>query len=161
MHLGARNPERFAEPLTEAGAEVVIFHVEGAPMLYETVYAFKEHQLQVGVALGLGAPLECLTPALPFVDAVLLLSRVTGEGTRGATYNPAVEPRLERVRALLDEAGSRAELQVAGGINRGNIPRVVAAGARGFALGAGLYRVPDMKAEVQAIRREMGEKHVG
>jgi len=145
VHLVAERPERFAAELAEAGADLVLVQVEGAPMLYESLFAFREHGLRVGLALGLTTPLGIAEAALPFVDAVLLLSRVTGEGTRGASFDGRV---LERVQALR----GRTELHVAGGVNRENLDVVAAAGADAASLGAGLFRAPDMAEEARALR---------
>lgn len=152
VHLGALHPERFAPALAEAGADRVIFHVEGAPMLYETIFAFHELGIEVGIALGLMTPVEVVEAAALSVEAVLLLSRVTGEGTRGATYNAAVEPRVEKVREMMAAAGSPAEIQVAGGVRREHIPGLVSRGVGAIAFGSGLYQADDMAAEVEALR---------
>jgi len=145
VHLVAERPERFAPELAEAGADLVLVQAEGAPMLYESLFAFREHGLRVGVALGLTTPLALAEAALPFVDAVLLLSRVTGEGTRGASFDGRVLARVEALRGA-------TELHVAGGVNRENLGAVVAAGADAVALGAGLFRAGEMEEEVRALR---------
>lgn len=153
VHLVAERPERFAGELAAAGADLVVLHAEGAPMLYETVFGFREHGLRVGVAVGLATPLTALEAVLPLVDAALLLSRVTGEGTRGASFDPLVLPRVHGVREAIDAGGLAVALYVAGGVNRTNVASLVAAGADALALGAGLFRVPDMAAEVAELRR--------
>ena len=154
VHLVAERPERFAADLAEAGADLVLLHAEGAPMLYETLFAFREHGLRVGVALGLAAPLGTALAALPFADALLLLSRLTGEGTRGASFDPRVLARVRAARQAIDEDAHRVDLQVAGGVNRSNLAALTAAGATTAALGAGLYRAADMEAEVAALRAQ-------
>jgi len=159
VHLVAERPERFADELADAGADLVIFHVEGAPMLYETLFAFRERGLRVGVGLGLGAPLPALEPVLGFVDAVLLLSRVTGEGTRGASFVPEALARVAAAAELVQAGGHAVELQAAGGVNRGNARSLASAGAGALALGAGLYRASDMAAEVIALREQCAGVH--
>ncbi len=155
IHLASREPLRLLPPLVEAGAELVIFHLEGAPMVFETAYAIRECGLRAGVALGLGAPLAWLESVVELVDVVLLLSRVTGEGTRGASFDVRALPRIRAARRALDVSSSPVELQVAGGVNRDNAAEIVSAGARAVALGAGIYRVPDMTAEIKAIRASL------
>jgi len=153
VHLVAERPERFAAELAAAGADLVLLHAEGAPMLYETLFAFREQGLRVGVAVGLATPVGRLTAALGLCDAALLLSRVTGEGARGATFDPGVLPRLREVRGAIEGEGHAVELHAAGGVNRGNATDLAAAGADALALGAGLYRADDMGAEVAELRR--------
>ncbi|MDQ3250040.1 MAG: hypothetical protein M3Q45_12645, partial [Chloroflexota bacterium] len=107
---------------------------------------------QVGLAFGLGTSLASLEPVITLLDAVLLLSRVTGEGARGAAFNPLVLPRLRMVRALAQATDGPLDIQVAGGVKRAHVADLVAAGATTLALGGGLYKVADMRQEVAAIR---------
>lgn len=147
VHLVAEAPERFAPELADAGVDLVLMQCEGAPMLHESLYAFRERDLRVGIAVGLATPLATVEAALPFVDAVLLLSRVTGEGARGATFDARVLPRVHALRE------ADVELQVAGGVNRDNLPELAGAGAATAVLGAGLYRAEDLEREVGELRR--------
>lgn len=152
VHLGALEPLRFVPALVEAGTDLLIFHIESVAMVYEALFAVRQHKVRVGLALALGTPLQALAPVIHWIDAVLLLSRVTGEGTKGANFEPAVLPRIRTVRQMIDEAGAHVDLQVAGGLRREHLAEVVAAGVNSLALGGGLYRVPDMAAEVESLR---------
>jgi ribulose-phosphate 3-epimerase len=139
--------------LVEAGSDLLVFHIESVAMVYEALFAVREHRVRVGLALALGTPLEQLTPVIGTVDAVLLLSRVTGEGTRGASFDPRVLSRIRKVREMIEAERAHVDLQVAGGIKREHIAALVKAGASTLALGGGLYRVDDMAAEVQNLRQ--------
>ena len=152
VHLAAADPLRFVPQLAEAGCDLVLFHAENVPMLYETIFTVREHDIRVGLVLGLGAPLHLLEPVVPLVDAVLLLARVTGEGARGATFNPLVLSRVEAVAAMARAAGTDLDVQVAGGVNRNHVAALSRAGATALALGAGLYKAPDMAREVAELR---------
>ncbi|NOZ71814.1 MAG: hypothetical protein GXP38_07850, partial [Chloroflexi bacterium] len=92
------------------------------------------------------------------VDTVLLLSRVTCEGSRGAVFNPLVLPRLQDVCTLAKKAGVELDLQVAGSIKRQHIPQLLAAGTTAIAFGGALYSVPNMTSEVTEIRKLVQEK---
>ena len=157
VHLGATDPLRFVPHLVDAGADLIVFHAESVTMLYEALFAVRDsgrdQGVQVGLAFGLGTSLTGLEPVITLVDAVLLLSRVTGEGARGAAFNPLVLPRLRTVRTLAEAAGKTVDIQVAGGVNRTHVADLVAAGATTLALGGGLYKVPDMAQEVDEIRK--------
>ena len=153
VHLGALDPLRFVPHLVDAGADLIVFHAESVTMLYEALFAVRDQGVQVGLAFGLGTSLTMLEPVITLVDAVLLLSRVTGEGARGAAFNPLVLPRLRMVRTLAEDAGKTVDIQVAGGVKRAHVADLVAVGATTLALGGGLYKVPDMAQEVAEIRK--------
>jgi ribulose-phosphate 3-epimerase len=152
VHLGAVEPLRFVPHLVEAGVDLVIFHVESVAMLYEAIFNVREHKVKVGLAVTLGTPVTVLEPVISRVEAVLLLSRVTGEGTRGASFDPLVLPRVRRVREMIEAAGATVDIQVAGGVKRDHIPELIAAGATTLAMGGGIYKVPDMAREVAEMR---------
>lgn len=153
VHLGAQDPMRFVPALAEAGTDLLIFHVESVAMVYEALFMVREHKLRAGLALALGTPLACLEPVIAELDAVLLLSRVTGEGARGAVFDPRALARVAAVRQMIDAAGVSVDLQVAGSIQRAHVPALAAAGATALALGGGLYKAPDMAAEVRSLRQ--------
>jgi ribulose-phosphate 3-epimerase len=153
VHLGVAEPMRFIPPLVDAGVNLILFHLESARMAFETVFSIQALQVRAGVALSLGTPLVAVEPLIGRLDSLLLLSRVTGEGTRGASFDPAVLPRLRAVRDLSAAAGGRCEIQAAGGINRANVGALAAAGASALSLGAGIYQATDMRREVAEIRR--------
>jgi ribulose-phosphate 3-epimerase len=153
VHMGVAEPGRFIPALVEAGVNLILFHLECSRMPFETVFAIRQLEVRAGVALSLGTPVPAVEPLVARMDSLLLLSRVTGEGTRGASFDPAALPRLRRARELIAAAGSGCELQVAGGVNRGNVAALVEAGATALSLGAGIYKVPDMRREVEDIRR--------
>jgi ribulose-phosphate 3-epimerase len=152
VHLGAVDPLRFVPPLAEAGADLVLFHIESVPMVYEAIFLTRQHRVKVGLAVTLGTPLASLEPVIGLVDAVLLLSRVTGEGTRGAAFDPAVLPRIRQLRQMAEAGGATVDIQVAGGVKREHVPALAAAGATSLAMGGGLYKVPDMAQEVTNMR---------
>jgi ribulose-phosphate 3-epimerase len=153
VHLGAVDPLRFVPHLVEAGADLIIFHAESVALLYEALFRVRDQGVQVGLAFALGTPLAQLEPVISLVDAVLLLSRVTGEGAKGAAFNPLVLPRIQTVRTMAQAANPALDLQVAGGVKREHVANLATHGASALALGGGLYQVADMAAEVAAIRR--------
>jgi ribulose-phosphate 3-epimerase len=152
VHLGVAEPLRFAPALADAGVDLILFHIESTRMAYETVFSIRSLKVKAGLALSLGTSLEFLEPLICVVDAVLLLSRVTGEGTKGASFDASALPRIRTVREMCATACAQCDVQAAGGLNRTNAGSVAAAGARSLALGSGIYKVPDMGVEVAAVR---------
>ena len=157
VHLGAVEPLRFVPELVEAGTDLLLAHIESLKMPYEAIFLMREHPIKVGLVLTLGTPVSILEPVITSLDAVLLLSRITGEGARGAQFDPLVLPRIKAVADMAKNAGVPLDIQIAGGVNRSNIPALVAAGATTLAIGGGIYRAPDMAAEVTAIRTLIAE----
>ena len=63
-----------------------------------------------------------------------------------------VLPRVSAVREHGRGRRLRVDIQVAGSVKREHVPALLAAGMNSLAMGGGLYRVPSMAAEVQALR---------
>ena len=152
VHLGVDEPLRIIPALAEAGVDLVLVHIEGLTMPYEVLILARGYGSKVGLAVTLGTPLGCLDPVITLVDSVLLLSRVTGEGARGSSFDPLVFPRLRAVRELVVAAGTRVDIQVAGGVRREHVSDLVTAGATTLAVGGGIYRVPDMAQAISEMR---------
>jgi ribulose-phosphate 3-epimerase len=151
-HLGAVDPLRFAAPLKAAGTDLLLVHLEALTMPYEAALFIRQQGMRAGLVLTMGTPVAALEPLLPYLDAVLLLARVTGESVHPALYDQRVVGRARQVRAMIDSAGLTVDLQVAGSLKREHLPDLIAAGVNSVAFGAGLYKVPDMAAEVAAMR---------
>jgi ribulose-phosphate 3-epimerase len=79
-----------------------------------------------------------LEPVVDLVDLVLLMSVNPGFG--GQAFIATTLRRIERARALLDEAGSAAHLQVDGGVTAANAGACVAAGADALVAGTAVFR---------------------
>jgi ribulose-phosphate 3-epimerase len=153
VHVGVMEPRRFIAPLVEAGADLILLHVESVTMPYEALFHVRQHNVRAGLAVTLGTPVSVLEPVIADMDAVLLLSRVTGEGVQGASFDGRVLAKVRSLAALVDAAGAQVDIQVAGGVKAEHVADLVAAGATTLAVGGGIYRVPDMAQEVAHIRR--------
>ena len=136
-HLMIEQPERYLAEFIEAGANGLTVHVETCPHLHRTVQQIKELGCKAGVTLNPATPLSSLEEILPEVDHVLVMSVNPGFG--GQSYIPRSTHRIARLRAMLDEIGSQAELEVDGGVNLSTVTQVVEAGATVLIAGSAVF----------------------
>jgi ribulose-phosphate 3-epimerase len=141
VHLMMELPERHVAGFCEAGADNLTVHVETCPHLHRTVHQIKELGCRAGVALNPSTPVLSLEEILPYVDQVLVMTVNPGFG--GQRFIESMLPKIQRVRAMLDALGSRAELEVDGGINPETTPLVVKAGAEVLVAGAAIFRATE------------------
>jgi len=155
VHLMIENPDLYIEEFVQAGADIVTVHQEVCTHLHRTIQKIRELGAKPGVALNPGTSLETVRNLLPDVDLLLVMSVNPGFG--GQSYIEASTAKLSRARAMLDEIGSDAELQVDGGVGIANVEAIVNAGASVVVAGSAVYRHPDgAAAGVRAIRSASG-----
>ena len=150
VHLMIMDPDRYLSAFVEAGAASVSVHVEVLPHLHRTVHAIKTLGAKAGVVLNPGTPVTAIEAIAADVDFVLVMSVNPGFG--GQTFIPGSERKIAAVRALLDRAGNAAPVEVDGGIDAGNIGRVVAAGARIIVAGAAVFHSGDPEGATRTLK---------
>jgi ribulose-phosphate 3-epimerase len=138
VHLMIEAPERYLADFSRAGAEIITVHVETCPHLHRTLHQIKEMGRKAGVALNPSTPVVTLEEVAPYVDQVLVMTVNPGFG--GQAFIKEMPSKIARVRTMLDELGSRAEIEVDGGINAETVPLVVSAGARVLVAGSAIFR---------------------
>jgi len=137
VHLMIEQPERYLADFANAGADRITVHVETCPHLHRTIQQITELGCKTGVTLNPATPLSTLAEILPMVDLALVMSVNPGFG--GQAYIPASTAKIARLRSMLDELGSAAELQVDGGINPQTIAEAVRAGASVLVAGSAIF----------------------
>ncbi len=137
VHLMVHAPERYLQEFAEAGADVLTVHVEATVHLHRTLEAIKKLGLRAGAALNPATPLGLVEEALYQLDLVNL--GTVDPGFAGQEFIDGTLPKIERLRAMLDEGRYGAELEVDGGINEASAPRAVKAGARVLVAGSAVF----------------------
>jgi ribulose-phosphate 3-epimerase len=150
VHLMITDPDRYLEAFVEAGASMLSVHVEVLPHLHRTLEAIKRLGAQAGAVLNPSTPVHALDEVAGDVDFVLVMSVNPGFG--GQRFIPNSVDKIRRVRALLDRVGSRAPIEVDGGVDRDTARRVVEAGASILVAGNAVFSGGDPASAVRALR---------
>jgi ribulose-phosphate 3-epimerase len=150
VHLMIEEPDRYLEAFVRAGASMISVHVEVLPHLHRTIQRIRELGARTGVAINPATPVGVLEEIAGDLDHVLVMSVNPGFG--GQTFIPRTESKIRAVRALLDQRGSRAPIEVDGGIDAANAARVVAAGAAILVAGNAIFGSPDPERATRELR---------
>jgi ribulose-phosphate 3-epimerase len=137
VHLMIEQPERYLADFAEAGADRLTVHVETCPHLHRIIQQIKALGCRAGVTLNPATSLSTLEEILPELDLVLILSVNPGFG--GQVYIPASTSKIARLKKMLDDIGSEAEIEVDGGVNIDTIPEIVRAGATVLVAGSAVF----------------------
>ncbi|MBA4803657.1 MAG: ribulose-phosphate 3-epimerase [Brevundimonas sp.] len=138
VHLMVAPVDPWLEAYRDAGADILTVHPESGPHLHRTLGRIRQLGAKAGVVLNPGTPLNVLEEVVDLVDLVLLMSVNPGFG--GQSFIPSSLRKIERARALLDAAGSKARLQVDGGVTSANAAACVAAGADALVAGSFVFK---------------------
>jgi ribulose-phosphate 3-epimerase len=151
VHLMVQHPERYLAEYADAGASVFTFHPEATVHVQRHLAAARDHGMLAGLALNPGTPVAYVEEVADDLDLVLVMSVNPGYG--GQSYLASSTDKIRRVRALLDRAGSRAALEVDGGITADTIAEAWGAGADTFVAGTAVFGAPDPARAVRDLRR--------
>ena len=126
VHLMIVEPEKFIAGSKEIGVDILTVHYEACRHIHRTIYEIKEAGMKVGVALNPGTPVCMLRDIIQDLDMVLIMTVNPGYG--GQKF---IEHSIDKVReckALISETGSKALIEVDGGVNARTAPLLVEAG---------------------------------
>jgi ribulose-phosphate 3-epimerase len=150
VHLMIEEPDRYLEAFVEAGASMISVHVEVLPHLHRTIQAIKALGAKAGTAINPATPVVALEEIAADLDHVLVMSVNPGFG--GQTFIPRSESKIRAIRSLLDRVGSRAVIEVDGGVDRSNAARLVEAGAAVLVAGHSIFGTPDPERAARELR---------
>ena len=150
VHLMIEEPDRYIRAFVDAGASMISVHVEVLPHLHRTLQLIKSLGAKAGVAINPATPVSAIQEVADIVDHVLVMSVNPGFG--GQTFIPRSESKIRAARKLLDDAGNRAPVEVDGGVDLTNAPRVVAAGAEILVAGQTIFGSGDPARATRALR---------
>jgi ribulose-phosphate 3-epimerase len=150
VHLMIDNAEDTVEWYLDAGADWVTVHVEACAHLHKMVQRIHAAGARAGLAINPDTPVSVLEDAIHDLDLVLVMSVFPGFG--GQSFMPVALPKIADVASMIAASGSRAIIEVDGGIDDTTAPLVTAAGARVLVAGNAIFGRDDRVAALRAIR---------
>jgi ribulose-phosphate 3-epimerase len=149
-HLMIQEPDRYIDDFVEAGAAMISVHVEVLPHLHRTLTYIKKRGARAGVVLNPSTPVGSIENVATDVDYVLVMSVNPGFG--GQSFIPRSVEKIRQVRRLLDQAGSKAPVEVDGGIDLTTIAAVVSAGAEWIVAGQAVFGTRQPEQAARALK---------
>ena len=127
VHYMIVRPEQYIEQTRKLGAMMMNVHVEACRHLHRTVQEIHQAGMKAGVTLNPASPVSLLEDIIGDVDMVLLMSVNPGFG--GQKFIENTIQKVQRLRKMIDDSGSKALIEIDGGVQHETAPRLVAAGA--------------------------------
>lgn len=137
VHLMIQNPDQYVAEFKKAGADILTVHYEACTHLHRTIQLIKSEGMKAGVALNPHTSIELLDDIIEDLDLVLIMSVNPGFGGQKFINNAIL--RVEQVKNLIHRRGSKAVVEVDGGVNLETGKKLVLAGADALVAGSFVF----------------------
>ncbi|MEY3235962.1 MAG: hypothetical protein RI883_63 [Bacteroidota bacterium] len=127
VHIMISDPDKYIEDFKNAGTDILTVHYEACTHLHRTIQAIKAAGMKAGVALNPHTPVDLLQDVIADLDLVLIMSVNPGFGGQKFIKNAIL--KVEQAKNLIHRYGSRALVEVDGGVNMETGKELVEAGA--------------------------------
>lgn len=142
VHLMIVEPDKWIDRLSRiSGVEYMNVHLEACTHLHRTVQAIRAAGMKPAVTLNPATPVGLLEEIIGELDMVLLMSVNPGFG--GQKFIENTIAKTQRLRELIVRTGSRALIEIDGGVNLDTGARLVAAGADILVAGSFVFNSPN------------------
>lgn len=115
VHLMIVDPDRYITRVRDCGAHIMNVHYEACTHLDRTVNAIRDAGMRPAVTINPATPVEILRDIVSAVDMVLLMSVNPGYG--GQKFIENTLNKLARLRSMIKDTGSKALIEIDGGVN--------------------------------------------
>lgn len=151
VHLMIVHPENYISQVAATGAMMMNVHYEACVHLHRTIQQIHDAGMKAGVTLNPATPVCLLEDIICDVDMVLLMSVNPGFG--GQKFIDEILAKTRRLRRMIDESGSKALIQIDGGVNAETAPLLVEAGADVLVSGSYIFKAADPIATIHDLKQ--------
>lgn len=138
VHLMIVNPDQYISTFKEIGADILTVHYEACTHLHRTVQNIKSHNMLAGVALNPHTAVSLLSDVIQDIDVVCIMSVNPGFG--GQSFIENTYNKVKELKALITEKNANTKIEIDGGVNANNAPRLVEAGADILVAGSFVFK---------------------
>lgn len=150
VHLMIVEPQNYIGAVRDAGAAIMNVHQEACIHLDRTIHAIRQAGMKAAVTLNPSTPVGMLEDVIGDLDMVLLMSVNPGFG--GQKFIGNTIEKIKRLRALISATGSKALIEVDGGVNSETAPQLTLAGADILVAGSYVFKSPDPHAAIRHLK---------
>lgn len=141
VHLMIVEPQKWVSQVRDLGAEIMNVHQEACLHLHRTVQAIHDAGMKAGVTLCPATPVSTLVDIIGDLDLVLIMSVNPGFG--GQPFIRHSVQKVKELRNLIDTTGSKAVIEVDGGVNLETGKLLAEAGADVLVAGSFVFGASD------------------
>lgn len=151
VHLMIVEPQNWVSQVRDLGAEIMNVHQEACVHLHRTVQAIHNAGMKAGVTICPATPVATLTDIIEDLDLVLIMSVNPGFG--GQPFIRHSIQKVAELRELIARSGSKAEIEVDGGVNAKTGAELAAAGAEILVAGSYVFSAENPDEAINSLKR--------
>jgi ribulose-phosphate 3-epimerase len=137
VHLMIDDPERQFDAFSEAGGDIINFHVEASPHSDRLLRKIQSLGRRAGICINPATPLAAIEDVLDVADQVMVMTINPGWG--GQELIPSMLDKVRRLKDLLDARGLSPDVEIDGGVKAHNVAACMRAGAGILVCGSSVY----------------------
>lgn len=150
VHLMIVEPEKWVGQVRDLGVEIMSVHQEACMHLYSTICRIHDAGMKAGVTLCPATPVSVLEDIMTDVDMVLLMSVEPGFG--GQKFIPHTLEKTKALKAMIQRTGSKALIEIDGGVNAQTAPLLAEAGADILVAGSYVFNASDPLSAISSMK---------
>lgn len=150
VHLMIVKPENYFEAFALAGADYISFHIEASTHVHRSIQLLKKLGVKAGIVLNPHTSVALLEDSIKNLDFVLLMSVNPGFG--GQQFIEQTYSKIEKLKQLIKQSGSKALIQVDGGVSAKNAKELYQAGADVLVAGNAVFSATNPVEAIAQIR---------
>ena len=150
VHLMIVEPEKYVEEFINYGADLVSVHYEACTHLHRTINLIQDKGAKAGVVLNPSTPVWVLEDIITEVDLVLLMSVNPGFG--GQKFIENTYKKIRETKELILENNSTALIEIDGGVNTENAPKLFEACADVLVAGNAVFASENPERTIELLK---------
>jgi ribulose-phosphate 3-epimerase len=150
VHLMIANPDQYIADFKKVGADFLTVHYEACTHLHRTIQLIHQHEMKAGVALNPHTPVEVLSEIICDLDLVLIMSVNPGFG--GQKFIPQAVEKVKKLKTLIQQSGSKALIEIDGGVNLETGKLLANAGADALVAGSFVFNSESPSVTISSLK---------
>ncbi len=150
VHLMLSEPQKYFEPFTNAGADLITFHIEVHSDPRRHCRTLRKLGIMTGLSLNPKTSIQKVLPYLEHFDLLLIMSVQPGFG--GQAFMESVLPKVEKAHSFIDKNKLPTLIEIDGGVDGTNAQRCVDAGADILVIGNAFFKSTDRMALTRRVQ---------
>ena len=150
VHLMIVDPDRYIETFKNVGADILTVHYEACTHLHRTIQSIKANGMKAGVALNPHTSVGLLSDVLLDLDLALIMSVNPGFG--GQSFIENTYQKIKDLKKMREESGADFIIEIDGGVNSTNAPKLIEAGADALVAGSFVFKSENPRKTIEDLK---------